>query len=105
MSSEKEFLGELIDYLEQKWEEMDEAEMASSGAQRDYRSEIVARAMRKRGEWKLRKKQEKPKGQSKPTTPKTSPSSPKPRADHGTAPQAPAGEEYYWYEPKSNEGA
>jgi hypothetical protein len=77
-----------------------------------YRRTITQRAkamMQARGEWKLRPKTEKPKGQStpKPATPSApATTSPQPRSNHGKAPQAPQGQEYYWYDYKpKGEGA
>lgn len=68
-----------------------------------YRRRIIQRAMaiRAEAEWKLRKKSpDKPKPTPTPTTPKAPSTTPsKPRADHGEAPQAPAGQSYYWAEP------
>jgi hypothetical protein len=74
-----------------------------------YRRIITQRAktmMQARGEWKLRKKSEKPKGQTppKPTTPKTpsTTTTSKPRSNHGNHPDAPEGYEYWFddYQPK-----
>jgi hypothetical protein len=74
-----------------------------------YRRVITQRAramMQAKGEWKLRKKSDKPKGPTppKPTVPKTpsTTTTSKPRSSHGTHPDAPDGYEYWFddYQPK-----
>ena len=79
----------------------DEGEAPESPTKTDYRKKIQRIA-----EWKLREKQDKGSGSStatptppKPKGPTTTTTKPTPKK-HGDAPQAPAGQEYYWYEPR-----
>lgn len=86
--------------------EIDESEVREFGMEspqaNDYR-----RAISQRAEWKLRRKQEKPKATTKnrPAKIPSGSTTPRPRAEHGKAPQAPQGYEYYWYSPKPKKGA
>jgi hypothetical protein len=83
-----------------------EDEEAKPKGKTDYRKKIMQEASRRFAEWKLRKKQDDTGKPPKPKVPKTEttlPSKPAPKK-HGDAPQAPAGQEYYWYEPKPRKG-
>ena len=98
---ECEYLEEYVSLLEGELDDCegeicDEADLAmDSGA--GYRQQIMREA-----EWRLRKKQErKPKSTSAPKPPKPKSTLPSPKADHGTAPTAPDGQEYFWAEPKA----
>jgi hypothetical protein len=68
----------------------------------EYKRAIQVEAARRTAVWKLRKKSEKPRGQSvpKPKTETTKSTLPKTKVDHGPAPKSPDGYENYWYEPK-----
>ena len=87
-------------------EDAEEEQESKPKPKTDYRKKIAMRAKaikQAQGEWKLRPKPDTSSGQQTPkpaTTPKTKlPSQPKQKA-HGDAPQAPAGQEYYWYDYK-----
>jgi hypothetical protein len=98
---ECEYLEEYVSLLEGELDACEdeicgEAEQAMDAGAK-YKQQITREA-----EWKLRKKQErKPKSTTAPKPPKPRSTLPRPKADHGTAPTAPDGQEYFWAEPKA----